>query len=98
MHKSMDPIFSFYLTKNGASGSKITFGGYNAEKYGKAGKDIKWLAIDAEIDNYWSLSMDQTVSFGQDKNMTAKIASKNAILDTGLSYALVPSRDVHVLS
>jgi hypothetical protein len=35
MHKSMDPVFSFYLSKNGASGSKITFGGYNTAKFAK---------------------------------------------------------------
>lgn len=98
MHKSMDPIFSFYLTKNGASGSKVTFGGYNAEKYGKPGKDIRWLATDPENNNYWSLPMEPSVSFGEEKNLTARIGSKNAILDSGLSYALVPSRDVQVLS
>ena len=98
MHKSMDPIFSFYLSKNGASGSKVTFGGYNAEKYAKEGKDIRWLETDPENNNYWSLPMEPSISFGEAKNLTAKIASKNAILDSGLSYALVPSRDVQVLS
>jgi len=71
MHKSMDPIFSFYLSKNGKSGSKVTFGGYNAEKYAKAGKDIRWLDTDAENNNYWSLPMEPSVSFGEAKNLTA---------------------------
>ena len=98
MHKSMDPIFSFYLSKNGQDGSKITFGGYNTQKFAKEGKEVKWLETDQENNNYWSLPMDPTISFGEAKNQTAKIASKNAILDSGLSYALVPSRDVNVLS
>lgn len=98
MHKSMDPIFSFYLSKNGKDGSKITFGGYNTEKFAKEGKEVRWLETDQDNNNYWSLPMDQTISFGEDTKQTAKIASKNAILDSGLSYALVPSRDVNVLS
>jgi len=98
MHKTMDPIFSFYLSKNGKDGSKITFGGYNTEKYAKAGKEVRWLETDQENNNYWSLPLQPTISFGEAQNNTAKIGSRNVILDSGLSYALVPSRDVNVLA
>lgn len=96
--KILDPIFSFYLSKGGQAGSAVTFGGYNAEKFAKEGKDIQWLDLDPENNNYWSLPMEPTISFGETKNLKAKISSTNAILDSGLSYALVPSRDVKVLS
>jgi hypothetical protein len=33
----IDPVFSFYLTKNGAAGSKMTFGGYDAQRFGQDG-------------------------------------------------------------
>jgi len=33
----IDPIFSFFLTKDGAPGSKITFGGYDAQRFGQDG-------------------------------------------------------------
>jgi hypothetical protein len=64
----MEPIFSFYLTKNEKKGSKITFGGYNL-KYAKKGSKIKWINIDKENTNFWSLPMTNSLKFGQkDKN------------------------------
>jgi hypothetical protein len=93
----VDPVFSFYLTKNGAPGSKITFGGYDAERFGQAGAQVKWVDIDASNMNYWSLPMNgNQIRFGEEENAnkTAKITSSNVILDTGLSYALIPSKDV----
>jgi hypothetical protein len=45
----IDPVFSFYMTKNENQGSKITFGGYDVSKYAKSGsseKDVAWLDID----------------------------------------------------
>jgi len=36
------------------------------------------------------------IRFGEEENAnkTAKITSSNVIIDTGLSYALIPSKDV----
>lgn len=42
--KVIDPIFSFYMTKNGAPGSILTFGGYDEKKYSLG--EIKWIDID----------------------------------------------------
>ena len=99
----MNPIFSFYLTKNANPGSKITFGGYDVSKYAKNGlaeKDIMWIDIDQENMNYWSLPMNgDQIRFGKDdKKNVANITSSNVILDSGLSYALIPSKDIQALN
>lgn len=51
--------------------------------------------------NYWSLPMGgNEIRFGEQEvaNKTAKIASSNVIIDTGLSYALIPSKDVQTIA
>ena len=97
--KVVSPVFSFYLTKNGNQGSKITFDGYNLEKFGKKGAteaDVTWISIDPENQSYWSLPLsEKKISLGS--NYTA-ITSSNVILDSGLSYALIPSKDIHAIS
>ena len=63
MSKVINPIFSLYLTKNQKSGSKILFGGYDVKKYGKedsSESDIKWISLDTENMNFWSLPMGKS--------------------------------------
>jgi len=89
------------LTKNEKPGSILTFGGYNVEKFAKEGlkeSDVKWFEIDKQNMQYWSIPMggDQ-ISLGSGPNSTAKISSSNVILDSGLSYALIPSHDIKVM-
>ena len=99
--KVIDTVFSFFLTKNEKPGSILTFGGYNVEKFAKEGlkeSDVKWFDIDKQNMQYWSIPMggDQ-ISLGSGPNSTAKISSSNVILDSGLSYALIPSHDIKVM-
>lgn len=87
---SFKPVFSFYLTKNGKAGSAVTLGGYDLNKF--AAGEATWVNTDAENRNFWSLPMESNeVRLGQSK---AKIASTNVIIDSGLSYSLIPARDV----
>lgn len=56
--KVIQPIFSMYFAKKGQSGSKITFGGYDVEKFAQQGlkdTDVQWIDTDPENKNYWSL-------------------------------------------
>jgi hypothetical protein len=42
--------------------------------------------------NYWSMAMDSDqIKIGK---FQSPIAGRNIILDSGLSYALIPSKDV----
>jgi len=59
-NKVIDPVFSFYLTKNEKPGSTLTFGGYNIDKFAKDGlkeSDVKWFDSDKENMQYWSIPM-----------------------------------------
>jgi hypothetical protein len=38
------------------------------------------------------------ITIGSGPNSTAKISSSNVILDSGLSYALIPSRDIKAIT
>jgi hypothetical protein len=51
----MDPIFSFYLTKNGKEGSFLTMGGYDVNRFGKG--ELNWLNIDPDNKNFWAIPM-----------------------------------------
>jgi len=62
---------------------------------------VRWIDIDQENTNYWSLPMTSDKIFlGSDQSTkkTASISSRNVLLDTGLSYALVPSKDVNAIA
>jgi hypothetical protein len=62
--KVISPIFSFYLTANGGEGSALTFGGYDVEKFAKKGSKLRWIPIDAENSNFWSLAMASEIKMG----------------------------------
>jgi hypothetical protein len=67
--KVVKPVFSFYLTKKGQDGSKITFNGYDVQKFAKNGlteKDISWISIATENPSYWSIPLsEQSIRFGK---------------------------------
>jgi hypothetical protein len=49
--------------------------------------------------NFWSLPLtSQTIQLGEDEKAQAKISSTNVLLDTGLSYSMVPAKDVAFIS
>lgn len=80
--------FSIYLSNDFKSKGKITFGGYNLEKYAKKGsteKDIFW-ADQARNEQYWAIN-NKGVTFG--KTSLAKY-SQYTVLDNGMSFAMAP--------
>ena len=74
------------------------FGGYDVKKYGKedsTDSDIQWISIDTENMNYWSLPMGNSkIRLGQN---ISSIQSSNVILDSGLSFSLIPSSDFKLI-
>ena len=74
----------------------MTIGGFDSSKFGKEGKEVNWIDIDTSNTNYWSLPMTATeVTL---KNTSIPIQSTNVLLDSGLSYALIPSKDVTAIA
>lgn len=93
--QKLQPLFSFYLPK-GQNG-KLVFGQYDLAKYAKAGskqEDIAWSGISND-EKTWSLTFN-----GLKFKDGAQIAteSEKIMLDTGLTYALVPTKDVESLA
>mmetsp|Transcript_20115 Transcript_20115/g.30880 ORF Transcript_20115/g.30880 Transcript_20115/m.30880 type:complete len:87 (+) Transcript_20115:60-320(+) len=51
--------------------------------------------------NYWSLPMTSdkiSLGDGSNANKTASLVSRNVLLDSGLSYSLVPKKDVDAVA
>lgn len=74
----------------------VTFGGYDVEKFSKPGlkeKDVFW-ASSVNNEKYWTLNMN-SVFLG--KNKVNDIISKYVIMDTGVSYSLIPTDDFNAL-
>lgn len=91
------PMFSLYLTNNEDKKGKLTIGGYDVSKYGKSGStenDIFWADMAHKRTFFWTLNMGQ-IQLGQN---AVKVDSKHLILDSGLSYALIPSDDYKVIT
>ncbi|KAK2196735.1 bifunctional Aspartic peptidase domain superfamily/Aspartic peptidase A1 family/Pepsin-like domain/Aspartic peptidase [Babesia duncani] len=55
---SFNPIFSYYISKNGGS---ITFGGFNPSYKKSIGEDFKWAKL-APDSSYWSIILDKIVT------------------------------------
>ena len=88
-------MFSFYLSKGAGSEGNLKFGGYNLEKYAKSGstdKDIVWNPV---VDDGWTIPMNGA-KFKNGGNLDIK--ASQLTLDTGLSYALVPPRDIEEMT
>ena len=89
--EQIKPVFSFYLPK-GENG-KLTFGGYNLAKYAKKGakdSDITWSTVSSD-EKTWSANFNG-LKFKDGSPVSTE--SEKIMLDTGLTYALVPSKDV----
>ena len=89
-------MVSFYLSKTPKEQGMVTFGGYDVAKYskGKAEKDVFW-ADTVHGEKYWTLNMGD-VSLGT-KSIDS-IKSRYVIMDTGVSYALIPAVDFVALT
>lgn len=90
-------MFSFYLTsKPNQPGSFVTFGGYDLSKYAKPGAkadDIFWGTI-VHSERYWTLNMAQvSLNEQKDNQVLEDIKARYAIMDTGVSYAIIPVDD-----
>ena len=89
----MSPLFSFYLSNSEDKKGSLVFGGYNLAKFaaaGKTDKDIFWANMAHKRTFFWTLNMGQ-ISFSDKKSFAT--SSKHMIIDSGLSYALIPSED-----
>ena len=85
---------------------KVIFGGYDIEKYGKLGTtedDIVWLSLTNKTDYFWTVNMDQARLYGGNplnhKRIYSKVElqSRYLMIDTGLSYALAPYKDIKII-
>ena len=99
----IDPVFSFYLAQDPSIQSKIILGGYDLEKYANKNlgeEDIIWHKLNENNDYFWSLHMNDKAKFYGGTNLKKKIysfvnlVSKSIVIDTGLSYALAPLKDI----
>jgi hypothetical protein len=70
--------------------SKITIGGYDAEKYAK--ENITWHNLANKL--YWTIDMESVALNGSD----LRISTTNVIVDSGTSYLLMPTADFDVFS
>lgn len=87
----MSQVFSFYLSKGAGSTGKLKFGGYDLNSYAKPGttdQDIVWTQV---VDDGWTIPMSGLQFLDGQK---IDIKSEQITMDTGLSYALVPPRDI----
>jgi hypothetical protein len=76
----------------------VTFGGYDLAKFAKPGKtdgDIFWSKM-VPNEKYWTVGMSD-VGFRDSKKDKVMplydIRPNYAIMDTGVSYAIIPSKD-----
>ena len=96
--EEIKPIFGLFLSNDPSKKGRITFGGDEVEKYSKAGstdKDLFWADMAHKKTYFWTLNMGDT-QFA-DGNKLA-VESKHVILDSGLSYSLIPSEDFKILT
>lgn len=85
-----------YLSKDPDQNGSITFGGYDLLNYAKKGaseQDIFWGQINPS-EKFWNLPMNGISFSGKDGPLVLNGAtSRNAIFDTGVSYAIIPAKD-----
>lgn len=90
----IQPVFSIFLSNQDGQPGKITFGGYDLAQYAKSGakdSDIFWANMAHKKDFFWTLNMQNKLGFSDGKKLD--LESKHMILDSGVSYALIPSED-----
>lgn len=58
----MAPVFSIFLTNKDGTNGKITFGGYDVEKFaapGKTEKDVFWASMAHAATYFWVMNMGE---------------------------------------
>ncbi|XP_044207789.1 pepsin A-like [Thunnus albacares] len=81
------PLFSVYLSSNSQQGSEVVFGGIDSSHY--TGQ-ITWIPLTSAT--YWQIQMDSVTINGQ---TVACSGGCQAIIDTGTSLIVGPSRDIY---
>lgn len=92
------PMFSMYLSNKAEEPGKITFGGYDIAKFAKQGsqeKDIFWSDLAHARTYFWTLRMGP-LAFADGQKLD--VGSNIMILDSGVSYALIPTDDYNKLT
>lgn len=92
------PMFSMFLSNKPDQPGKITFGGYDLAKYAKSGseeKDIFWSDLAHARTYFWTVKMGP-LAFADGKKLD--VGSNIMILDSGVSYALIPTEDFNKLT
>lgn len=89
-----EQVFSFYLPQasSGQKG-KIVLGGFDLELYAKPGAkedDVSWMQL---ADDSWTINMNG-LKLGE-KDIPIK--STQIMLDSGLSYNMVPQEDISLI-
>lgn len=95
---SVAPMFSIFLSNNEGAKGKIIFGGYDLKSYAKSGstdKDIFWANQAHKTDYFWTLNMGK-LKFSD--GTALPVESTHLILDSGVSYSLIPSEDFKKLT
>lgn len=91
-------MFSFYLSNNEEKAGSLILGGYDLKQFAQAGKtdkDIFWADMAHKKTFFWTVRMGD-LTFAE--NQKFKSDSHHMILDSGLSYALIPSADFKALT
>lgn len=76
----------------GDSQSKITFGGYDLERFAKKNSTINWHDITPNS-HYWEIGLQQTEFTTQISDEKISYGFRRAIVDSGTSYTLLPKQD-----
>ena len=88
-------MFSIYLTTSVNYKGMLTFGNYDVKKFAKSGMtddDIFWADL-ATNKYYWTVHMEK-MKLG---DSLLGIQTTNLILDSGMSFAIIPMADHSIL-
>uniref|UniRef100_A0A3Q0R5G7 pepsin A n=1 Tax=Amphilophus citrinellus TaxID=61819 RepID=A0A3Q0R5G7_AMPCI len=85
-----EPLFSVYLSGDGAQGSEVVFGGTDPSHYTGS---IAWIPLSSAT--YWQINMDSVTVNGQ---TVACSGGCQAIIDTGTSVIVGPTSDINNLN
>ncbi|XP_035238658.1 pepsin A-like [Anguilla anguilla] len=84
-----EDVFSIYLTRDGATGSVVTFGGYDSSYY--TGQ-INWVPV--TVQGYWQIAIENVMVNGQ---VVACTQGCPGIVDSGTSLIAGPPSDISVI-
>ncbi|KAJ8393543.1 hypothetical protein AAFF_G00060160 [Aldrovandia affinis] len=82
-------LFSIYLTRNGASGSVVTFGGYESNYF--TGQ-VNWVPVTSQ--GYWQIAIENVMVNGQ---VVACAQGCQGIVDSGTSLIAGPSSEISII-